>query len=154
MDNTIVVALIGAASTVAAALIGVERGSRGKKKIFEQLETELKLDNTSWRGEAEDVGDGDTPAKLSGLIKFRQFGSRIVGEALSADEGREWLVEGIAYKGRLCYVYVDKDPNVTSIGTASFELNPAGDKLLGQWIGWSPDGSKSEPRKATLVRAK
>jgi len=120
---------------------------------FGKLETELRLDGTSWRGDYEDVEDGKSITR-SGFIKFKQNGSRITGSARASEAERGWLIEGVAYKGRLCYIYVDGDPNVTSIGTASFELNSKGNTLSGQWTGWSPDGNSFEPRKITLTKIK
>ena len=158
MDPNVTAAIItgifGILSTVVATFIAHKRGSRGKERVFEDLETELKLDRTTWRGEYQDVASDGSQVQSSGLIDFRQYGSRITGQAQSSDAGRVWIVEGIAYKGRLCYVYVDKNPNVTSIGTASFELSPTGEQLIGQWVGWSPDGGKFAPRSAILTKVR
>lgn len=124
------------------------------QQAFGDLETELQIDNTTWKGEYQDVGEGGRQTTGSGYVTFHQFGSRITGEANAAETRRKWLLEGVAYKGRLCYIYVDNDPNVVSIGTSCFELKPSGDKLVGYWTGWSPDGSRFEPRPITLTREK
>lgn len=144
----------GLATLGATFFGGKSFGGRGKKRAFEHLDTELRLDTTKWKGEYEDVASDGTAEEHAGWVTFRQYGSRIAGEAQAADEHRKWLIEGIAYKDRLCYVYVDSDPNITSIGTASFELGPSGDKLLGQWTGWSPDGTKLDPRRIQLTKVK
>lgn len=123
--------------------------SRG---VFDNLETEVRLDGTTWRGEYEDVGEGGSSTTRFGSVDFHQYGSRIVGEG--RDSERRWLIEGIAYKSRLCYIYVDSDPNVVSIGTAAFQLNSAGNQLEGQWIGWAPDGTRFEPRRILLTKVK
>lgn len=124
--------------------------TESETKVFDKLATELRLDGTTWKGEYEDVGEGGSSTSRFGSVDFRQYGSRIVGEA--RDSERKWLVEGIAYKSRLCYIYVDSDPNVVSIGTAAFELSTAGNRLEGQWIGWAPDGTRFEPRRIVLTK--
>ncbi len=124
------------------------------QQAFGDLETELRLDNTTWKGEYQDVGAGGRQTTGSGFVTFHQDGSRITGEASAAEARRKWLIEGVAYKGRLCYIYVDNNPNVVSIGTSCFELQPSGDQLVGYWTGWSPDGSRFEPRPITLIKEK
>jgi len=127
--------------------------SHPKQQVFDNLTTELSLDGTTWTGEYEDR-DGNNSMLRQGIINFHQHGSRITGEGNSSDAQRQWFIEGVAYKGRLCYIYVDKDPNVVSIGTAAFELNAAGNRLEGHWTGWAPEGTQSEPRRIVLSRVK
>jgi hypothetical protein len=132
----------------------VNPASAQTQQAFADLETELELDNTTWKGEYQDVGEAGAQTTRSGFVTFHQSGSRITGDASAAEASRKWLIEGVAYKGRLCYIYVDNDPNVVSIGTSCFELEPSGDKLVGYWTGWSPDGSRFEPRRITLTKVK
>jgi hypothetical protein len=119
-------------------------------RAFDRLATEVRLDGTTWQGEYEDVGEEGLSTTRLGYVDFHQDGSRIVGEG--RDKDRRWLIEGIAYKSRICYIYVDSDPNVVSIGTATFQLDASGKRLNGQWIGWAPDGTRLEPRRITLTR--
>ena len=116
------------------------------------MTTELKLDQTSWEAEYEDMDADGQPTTQLGWIDFRQFGSRITGEGRSAKEDRKWVVEGVGLKRRLCYVYVDPNPNVLSVGATTVELSGDGSRMEGQWSGWSPDGNKLEPRRITFTK--
>lgn len=145
---TIVVAVIGAVATITAALIGKSWGSRGKKAGLESMTTELDLDRTTWVGDYKDQDASGPQQQYSGHIEFRQFGSRIVGEGHS--EGRKWLIEGVVYHRKLCYVYVGVDRNPVSVGTANLEIDSSGNTLGGQWTGWAPEGTKLNPQKISL----
>jgi len=145
-------AIVAAALPVIGGLVGRTVGSRGKKKGFARLETELRIDGTSWRGEYTDQNDAQGKPQRTGRIDFKQYGSRVVGEALSLDESRKWILEGVLAQRRLCYVYVDSDHATLSLGTAVLEMNDAGDQLEGSWIGWSPDGARMTPQRVRLNR--
>ncbi|MGF1593829.1 MAG: hypothetical protein ACFCUW_11150 [Kiloniellaceae bacterium] len=151
---TIVTSIIGAVGTILAAFIGVRfgksRGSRGKKAGLESMSTEMNLDGTTWVGGYQDQVANGALTQQRGTIEFRQYGSRIVGEGQS--EARKWLIEGVAYHRKICYVYVGVDRNPVSIGTANLELNAGGDELSGQWTGWAPDGTRLVPQQLRLLK--
>ena len=146
-DATIVAAVIMVVGMVTAAFITCHLSVKGKQKGFEKLVTELRLHKTTWKGEYWDP-EGD---KHDGIVEFKQFGSRVVGEA--REDGRKWLIEGLASKGRLCYVYVDVDQgtNRLSLGTSILEMDSSGKKMVGRWMGWSPDGERFDPSKLVLT---
>lgn len=149
---TIVVALIGAIATIGGALIGKSWGSRGKQAGLGSMTTELSLDGTTWIGDYKDTDASGVTKEYQGSIEFHQSGSRIVGEGIS--EGRKWLLEGVIYKSKVCYVYVGVDPNPVSIGTTNLEIDATGTTLDGFWTGWSPDGIKRSPQELSLQKRK
>ena len=123
-----------------------------KQDGFDSLKTVYELNDTTWMGHYIEINEDGMPEKNAGYITFNQEGSRILGSGYSS--GYEWLIEGIIYKGLLCYIYVGSDPNSTSIGVTTLQLDDSGNVLNGQWSGWTPDGEKLEPQQITLTRQK
>jgi hypothetical protein len=151
--GSLIVGLVGVIAAIVVIPEFRERLALGtERRALADLKTELELDGTKWEGRYQDMDENGKLITRSGFISFRQYGSRVVGEARASEAARGWLIEGVAYKGRLCYTYVDTNPNVVSIGTASFELDRTGKKLVGYWTGWSPDGDRFEPRTIVLTK--
>lgn len=119
---------------------------------FDSLQTEYELNDTTWSGYFVEINEDGKPEKNEGFITFNQEGSRILGRGYS--KGYEWLVEGVIYKGLLCYIYIGSDPNATSIGATTLQLDESGTVLSGQWSGWTPDGEKLDPQEIKLTRQK
>lgn len=145
MDE-IIAAVIAGVFTIAAVLVGgIKLGSRGKKRGFAKLVTEVEVDGTRWES---DFGSGGQHEKA--YINFHQHGSRLTGEAQSADGQREWIIEGTVYKGHLCYIYVDTNPNLLSVGAAVLTGSADGKIFEGRWIGWAPEGEVLDPNTVIL----
>lgn len=149
---TVLASVIGSIATISAALIGKSWGARGKKSGLGSLTTELNLDRTIWVGDYKDSDGPGSTKPYSGSIEFRQYGSRVVGEGTS--EGRKWLIEGVVYQRKLCYVYVGVDKNPVSIGSVNLQIDNSGNNLDGQWTGWAPDGAKPQPQELHLKKLK
>lgn len=149
---TIVVSVIGGIATiigtVVAAIVGRGFGARGKQKGMEALTTEINLHMTRWTGEYRATNREGEEGMYSVTVEFKQYGSHVVGEATG--NGRKWLIEGVACYRRLCYVYLDTDIRRVSIGASALRLDQSGDKLEGDWMGWTPDGESLTPQKLTL----
>lgn len=145
--------IVGITLAPLSYFIGRKQGAQGKKAGFAEVATTVKLDNTKWKVEYEDIDDRGNTIQRTANLKFKQFGSRIVGEG-SDGEGREWIVEGAAAERRVCYIYRDTKSNRLSFGSDLLEMDNTGNRMTGLWIGWSPQFNTLEPRPLTLTKLK
>jgi hypothetical protein len=126
--------------------LGKAKGEAGKMRGFDQIPTQLKLDNTRWKITYEDADERKT-----GLVVFEQHGSRIVGDG-SDTTGRKWIIEGATAERRVCYIYYDPTGSQLSFGTVILVMDNSGNTMTGQWLGWSPESDMLQPRKVTATK--
>lgn len=149
---TIIASVIAVIGPIVAAIVANKSGRRsgaiGKHKGIEGLPTEMDLHGTRWTGEYLAHNREGEEGTYSITAEFKQYGGHVVGEG--SGNGRKWMIEGVISHRRLCYVYVDTDPNRFSIGASALCLDPGGKKLEGVWVGWAPSGKRLTPQKLTL----
>jgi hypothetical protein len=163
------IALIAATFTY---YLGKSKGTTESKTAFDQIATQVNLNNTKWEVSYEDApvpdpkqseapaskrrgpGNEATPQASPSPIKvatleFTQAGSRILGVGRDLS-GRRWIIEGAAAERRVCYIYYDPDGQRLSMGTVLLALDNSGTQMVGEWLGWSPESNALQPRKVTL----
>jgi len=153
--------------------LGKTKGADEKKTAFDQIPTQINLNNSKWEVSYEDVtpagpnrsepaaatsrppnsSPSPSPAPLIRVatLEFTQAGSRIIGEGRDL-AGRRWIVEGAAAERRVCYIYYDPGGERLSMGTVLLELDNSGTQMVGQWSGWAPESNALQPRKVTLKK--
>ncbi len=139
-------------TAIGGLLAGGKFGGRGKKRGLGKLPADINIDKTTWVGSYEDIGTSGEKQTYVTQVKFRQFGSRIVGDVLDDEGSYTWSIEGLVHRGKICYVYVANNRNIVSTGAVTLELGPDGKTLRGQWAGWSPEGVRLEPQTVSLKK--
>ncbi len=136
---------------VAAYREGKRVGEVAKSESFEGVSTALSLMGTEWLVTYEDTNQVNGDREKSGRLRFRQLGSRVIGEG-ETDAGEAWSVEGSAQDCRLCFLYLDHDRRMTSLGSVMVEADAAQREMQGVRTSWSETHGAVSMQPIRLVR--
>ena len=120
--------------------LGERRGTGLRSRRLRRLATSIDLDGTEWKVEI-DVADGQGESqKAMGWMRFRQSGTRLVGDGEDAF-GRRWSAEGAVFHRQVTYLSLDRMRRGHSLGTVHVQVSGDGMSLDGLRTAMSPGSS-------------
>lgn len=137
LDTLLIAAAFGGLALLAILLavcaafrLGERRGMGQRSPRFKRLAAPINLDRTEWKVEV-DLADGTgTSRKMLGWMRFRQSGTRLVGEGEDAF-GRRWSAEGVVFHRQVTYLSLDRMRRGHSLGTVHVHVSGDGMSLEG-----------------------
>ena len=161
MDVSLMVEVaVGAVAAVAVMLVvvaayreGKRVGEVAKSDSFDGVRTALALGGTEWSVTYENAGEDAGKHEITGRLRFRQLGSRVIGEG-ETTTGDVWSVEGSAQERRLCFLYLDRERRLTSLGSVMVEADSHQREMLGVRTSWSETFGAVSMQPIRLVRVR
>lgn len=135
-------------AVVAAYREGKRIGTLTRSDRFDRLTSPLALSDSEWKVEFK---ESETNEHHTAWIRFRQYGTRIIGEGENR-EGHRCSAEGVVYADKLCYLYLERGRGAHALGTVMVDMNDAGDCLDGMRCSWSVDRGAVSVDRIRLTR--